>query len=129
MPFFRDWIYVQDALAEINQVLRDHRTGEIYPIDRDLLETLHILQSELGSTGWQVISGFRSPKTNAMLANKRGGVARRSLHMQGRAIDVRLTDVSTRRVRDAALALGAGGVGYYRKSDFVHLDTGRVRSW
>ncbi len=128
-PFFSEGLYSQAALAEINQVLRDHRTGDVHPIDRRLLEILHALQSGLGSTRWQVISGYRSPKTNAMLATRSGSVARRSLHMQGRAIDVRLAGVTTRRVRDAALALGAGGVGYYHDSDFVHLDTGRVRNW
>ena len=78
---------------------------------------------------FEIISGYRSAASNAMLRRASTGVAKRSLHTQGRAIDVRLTDIDTARLRDAALALELGGVGYYRKSDFVHLDTGRVRSW
>ena len=78
---------------------------------------------------FQVISGYRSPKTNAMLSSKSHGVAKRSLHMQGKAIDVRLADVNLAKLRDSALGLKQGGVGYYRRSNFVHLDTGRVRRW
>jgi uncharacterized protein YcbK (DUF882 family) len=128
-PFRTGDEFLAAGLADINRVLRDHRSGEVYPIDPGLLGILGALQERLGATRWQVISGYRSPATNAMLAGRSGGVARRSLHMQGRAIDVRLTGVATSDLRDAALDLGAGGVGYYARSDFVHLDTGRVRSW
>jgi uncharacterized protein YcbK (DUF882 family) len=122
--------YVASALDQLNELLRDHRSGEIHSIDPALFDLLHEAQRLTGSRGtYQVISGYRSPKTNSMLRKNGGGVARKSLHMQGQAIDVRLTDVSTHELRAAALELERGGVGYYAKSDFVHLDTGRVRRW
>lgn len=128
--YWRGGDYDSAALASINQVLRDFRTGEIHPIEHDLLDILHTVQRELGTAGaYQVIGGYRSPKTNDMLSKRSSGVAKRSLHMQGRAIDVRIPGVSTARLREAAADLRLGGVGYYRKSDFVHLDTGRPRVW
>ncbi len=118
------------ALAEINHVLRDWRTGEVYDIDPTLLDDIHDLQARLGHRGpVRIISGYRSPKTNAALAGAGRGVAKRSLHMQGRAIDLALPGVPTLETRDAALALRRGGVGTYSKSGFVHIDTGRVRRW
>ena len=122
--------YDAAALSEINRVLRDFRTGEHHPIAPDLLDLLHTVQSELGCDGgFQVIGGYRSPKTNDMLRKRSSGVAKRSLHMQGRAIDVRLPGIKTSVLREVAADLKLGGVGYYRKSDFVHLDTGRPRVW
>ena len=122
--------YDADALDDINHVLRDWRTGEVYRIDPVLLDDVFELQARLGHGGpVRIISGYRSPRTNAALAGKGRGVAKRSLHMQGRAIDLALGGVPTLEVRDAALALGRGGVGTYSKSGFVHLDTGRVRRW
>jgi uncharacterized protein YcbK (DUF882 family) len=122
--------YVPDALAEVNRLLRDFRSGDVHPIDPQLLDLLHDAQWRTGSAGhFEVISGFRSPATNAMLRSHSGGVARNSLHLQGQAIDVRLTGTSTRNLHRAALSLRRGGVGYYADSDFVHLDTGRVRTW
>ncbi len=122
--------YLPDSLEYVNSYLRDFRTGESHNIDRNLLDQLYALQQSVGSGGvFEVISGYRSPRTNAKLRNKSNGVARKSLHMQGRAIDVRLTDVSTGNLYKAALAMKAGGVGYYKKSDFLHLDTGRFRTW
>jgi uncharacterized protein YcbK (DUF882 family) len=122
--------YVAEALAEINRLLRDFRTGDIHPIDPGLLDQLHAVQRRTGSRGqFEVISGFRSPHTNAMLRGQSTGVAQYSLHLKGQAIDVRLTDVATRNLRGAALSLARGGVGFYPASDFVHLDTGRVRFW
>ena len=95
-----------------------------------MLEILDDLRRATGSRGtFEVISGYRSPRTNEALRGQGGGVARKSLHMQGRAIDVRLTDVPSDKLRDAAISLKRGGVGYYRQSDFVHLDTGRFRTW
>ncbi len=118
------------ARRAVNEFLRDFRTGEIHPIDPRLLDLLRRVRHAVGDVGtFEVISGYRSPATNAALRASGRGVAKRSLHMQGRAIDVRLRGVDTRNLRDAALALRAGGVGYYRRSNFVHLDTGRVRSW
>jgi uncharacterized protein YcbK (DUF882 family) len=110
--------------------LRDHRTGEIEVIDRRLLNQLFILQHKIENHGsFHIISGYRSPKTNARLRKTGSGVAKRSLHMQGRAVDVRLPGVELKHLRQAALKLHAGGVGYYPKSNFVHLDTGRARFW
>jgi uncharacterized protein YcbK (DUF882 family) len=102
----------------------------MHPIDPALLETLHELQRKTGARGpYEIISAYRSPQTNEMLRARSNGVAQGSLHMEGRAIDVRLRGVATVRLREAALKLQAGGVGYYPESDFVHVDTGRVRFW
>ncbi|MDX1434502.1 MAG: DUF882 domain-containing protein [Gammaproteobacteria bacterium] len=121
---------IPQALARINEFLRDFRSGEIHPIDPALFDILYDIRLATGSHGvFEVISGYRSPTTNAMLRKRGSGVARKSLHMQGRAIDVRLSGVDTAAVRDAARALARGGVGFYGRSDFVHLDTGRVRHW
>ncbi len=117
-------------LAKINWILRDWRSGETARIDPDLLDQLFALRGRLDSDGtFEIISGYRSPKTNAALAAKNGGVAKRSLHMKGQAIDVRLADRRLDSLHRAALALRAGGVGIYSKSGFIHLDTGRVRNW
>jgi uncharacterized protein YcbK (DUF882 family) len=118
------------TVRRINRFLRDHRTGEIFPIDLRLLEMICHIQKTGRSNGTiEVISGYRSPTTNTMLRHKSSGVASKSLHLQGQAIDIRLTDLKTRKLRDIAESLQCGGVGYYPTSDFVHLDTGRVRSW
>ncbi len=118
------------SLDKINYLLRDFRTTEVYPIDPKLFDLLHSIKLATGSKGhYEIISGYRSSATNKMLRGKSNGVAKRSLHMQGKAIDIRLTDVSTDSLRRAAIALKAGGVGYYKKSNFVHLDTGRFRTW
>ncbi|MGD8425198.1 MAG: DUF882 domain-containing protein [Gammaproteobacteria bacterium] len=122
--------YLPDAMGELNFLLRDFRSGDVVDMDRDLLDLLCAAQERLGSTGtYEIISAYRSPKTNEMLRKRGGGVARGSLHLQAKAIDVRLTDASTRDLRQVGLDLAAGGVGYYPKSNFVHLDTGRVRRW
>jgi uncharacterized protein YcbK (DUF882 family) len=122
--------YVKGALSEINHVLRDHRTNEAARIDKALLDQLFILHTKLGShKPFQVISAYRSPKTNAMLREHSGGVAQKSMHVQGRAIDIRLQDKDVLYIRNAALAMNAGGVGYYPDSKFVHIDTGKVRKW
>lgn len=122
--------YVADELRRIDHVLRDHRSGEVRAIDPRLLDLLAALRNRLESRApFQVISAYRSPKTNAMLAERSGGVARQSLHTRGLAIDIRVPGRALTAVRDAALALRAGGVGFYPRSDFVHVDVGRVRSW
>ncbi|MFO1016087.1 MAG: DUF882 domain-containing protein [Hyphomonadaceae bacterium] len=122
--------YVPDAMAAINQVMRDHRSGEAHAIDPRLLDQLHTLKGLVGATApYQIISGYRSPATNAALHEQSSGVATRSLHMDGRAIDIRVRGVDLPRLRDAALGMQAGGVGYYEASDFIHIDTGRVRRW
>ncbi len=122
--------YRPDALATINHLLRDFRTDEIHPIDADLLDLLYGLSRLTGtSRPFQVISGYRSPATNSQLRRRSEGVAAGSLHMKGQAIDIRLADIPLASLRKAALSMGGGGVGYYPASDFVHVDTGRVRTW
>lgn len=122
--------YVPDGLAKLNRILRDHRSGEVARIDPRLFDQLHVLAALAGCRPhFEIISGYRSPSTNEELRKVSTGVATRSLHMEGRAIDVRLPGCRTSQLRDLALELRAGGVGYYARSDFVHLDTGRVRCW
>jgi uncharacterized protein YcbK (DUF882 family) len=123
--------YVPGALGTLDQFLRDHYTGDVGRIDPGLFDLLHGVRRLLGSTRpFEVISGYRCPATNQRLRESRGGgVARQSLHMQGQAIDVRLPGVPLADLRDAARSMQAGGVGYYPRSQFVHIDTGRVRSW
>lgn len=122
--------YVPDAMAAIKHVMRDHRSGDVHDIDPQLLDQLHQLKGLVETSApYQIISGYRSPATNAALRARSNGVASRSLHMDGRAIDVRVAGVALPRLRDAALSMAAGGVGYYAASDFIHLDTGRVRRW
>jgi len=122
--------YLADGLARLEHFLRDHRTGDEHGIDPHLFDLLYSLRQATGTKSpFHVISGYRSPVTNAKLRRASQGVARGSLHLQGKAIDIRLADVSSAVLRDAALELGRGGVGYYHKSDFVHVDTGRVRRW
>jgi len=117
-------------LREVARVLRDHRTGIEGAIDPKLLDLLHALRAVLGtSRAFQVISGYRSPATNQMLAASSRGVARDSLHTRGMAIDIRIPGVALEHLRDAAMRLKGGGVGYYAQSNFVHVDVGRVRSW
>jgi uncharacterized protein YcbK (DUF882 family) len=122
--------YIPGAFGEIKDVLRDYRTGERYPIDPRLIDILYVLQHRLDSANnYEVFSGYRSAKTNAMLARKSEGVARNSLHMSGQAIDLHLPGTRLSNLHKAAITLKSGGVGYYPKSDFVHIDTGRVRHW
>ncbi|WP_428423697.1 YcbK family protein [Methylibium sp.] len=123
--------YVPDALGSLNCFLRDHYTGDIGLIDPRVFDLLHSVQTVLGSErSFEVISGYRCPATNAHLRETRGGgVAKHSLHMDGCAIDVRLPGVPLADLRDAALSLRLGGVGFYPGEQFVHLDTGRVRNW
>lgn len=122
--------YLDGALSAVNRFLRDFRTGDVHSIDPLLLDQLHALGSLTGSTRpFEVISGYRSPVTNAQLRQRSEGVAAGSLHMVGRAIDIRLTDVPLESLRAAARSLKAGGVGFYPASNFLHVDTGRVRFW
>lgn len=128
--FFDGGAYVPEALAAFDKVLRDHRTGDVHPMAPSLLDLVATLQTRLAiSETVQVISGYRSPTSNAKLAEASHGVATKSLHMQGQALDIRIPSVPLPRLRDAALVLQAGGVGYYAASNFVHVDIGRVRRW
>ncbi|CAM3241995.1 YcbK family protein [Cupriavidus taiwanensis] len=123
--------FVPEALTTLNGFLRDHYSGKVGTIDPQLFDLLFQVRRELGTDQpFQVISGYRSPATNSRLRNSRGGgVAKHSLHMDGKAIDIRLAGVSLADVRDAAKSLQGGGVGYYETDQFVHIDTGRVRYW
>lgn len=122
--------YQPDELKAINHVLRDHRTGDMHDMDNNLIEMLNLLHHKMnGKQPFHVISGYRSPKTNAMLRNNSNGVAKKSLHMQGKAIDIRLPGRQLSELRKTALGMKVGGVGFYPGSDFIHVDTGRVRQW
>ncbi|MGD9602638.1 MAG: DUF882 domain-containing protein [Gammaproteobacteria bacterium] len=130
LTYWRDGRYDPIALKTIDHLLRDHRTGDIHAIEPRLLDFLYTVQCTLDcDVPFEVISGYRSPVTNEMLHRSTSGVASRSLHMDGRAIDVRLPGIRTARLRETAAALRLGGVGFYPDSGFVHLDTGRVRQW
>ena len=130
LEFFRDDAYIPSALAAAQVFLRDYRNGEQHPIDPPLFDYLHDVARSLGvDPVFSVISGYRSPQTNALLRERSSGVARHSLHLEGRAIDVRLEGVDCADLAAGALGLARGGVGYYRRSDFVHLDTGALRTW
>lgn len=119
-----------ETLARLNAFLRDFRTGDIHSIDPVLFKALYRIREISGCRGdFEIISGYRSPKTNSSLRKRSRGVAKKSLHMEGRALDIRLTGFKTRDLRKIAASLQQGGVGYYPKSDFVHIDTGRVRTW
>jgi uncharacterized protein YcbK (DUF882 family) len=128
--YWRDGDYVPEALQQIARVLRDHRNGEEYAIEPALLDLLHELRDRLDTDApFEVISGYRSPASNAQMKAQGRGVASNSLHTEGKAIDVRVPGRRLEAVRDAAYALGRGGVGYYPQDGFVHVDVGRVRRW
>lgn len=122
--------YVPEAMTEIDSILRDWRTGDVHPMEPGLLDFLHDLRHAMGSDKpFNVISGYRSPKTNAKLASASSGVAKKSLHMRGMAIDVALPGRELADLRQTAIKLQRGGVGFYPKSGFIHVDIGRVRNW
>lgn len=130
LTYFEKGRYIKDALHEINHLLRDYHDGTVHPIDPALLDQLHDLKNTLGiRKPFHIVSAYRSPATNADLRKHSDGVAKNSLHMEGRAVDIRIEGMSTRTIRDAALSMHRGGVGYYQRSDFVHLDTGNIRTW
>lgn len=128
--FWAEGQFIPDALQDINKVLRDHRNNKIAPIDPQLLVLLNEVSAKFGDNQLvHVISGYRSPESNAMLHAHSSGVAKRSMHMDGKAIDIRLPGKDLAQLRKAAMSMRAGGVGYYPSSQFVHMDTGRVRYW
>lgn len=128
--YFENGAYVADAMKRVAHLLRDFRSGDEHPIDPPLLDYLVDLRMLAGiDAPYQVISGYRSPHTNAELRRRSSGVSEHSLHMEGRAIDVRIEGFPTERLHELALKMRRGGVGFYPSSNFVHLDTGRVRSW
>jgi len=128
--YWAEGSYLSAGKQEIDEILRDHRTDEIYPIDTGLLDLLYLLKTEVqGKQPFEIISGYRSPATNAALRKNSNGVAKRSYHMQGKAIDIRLPGCDLKYLHKAALAMRAGGVGYYPDPDFIHVDVGPCRSW
>ena len=130
VTYFRNGRYDPEGLKSLNHFLADFRTGEAVDMDRRLFDILHLIQQQTGSSGtYEIISAYRSPETNEMLRARSSGVAKKSLHIKGQAMDVRLTDVDTGKQRDVARPLEMGGVGFYHKSNFIHVDVGRVRYW
>lgn len=128
--YWADGRYIAKSLSQVNALLRDHRSGETHPMDPRLLDLMAATHRRLGGKGAiHVVSGYRSPATNAVLAAATDGVAQGSLHMSGKAVDIRIPGASTRTVGRAAKSLKGGGVGTYPGSKFVHLDTGRIRYW
>ena len=129
--YWKDNSYVPDALSQLDRFLRDHLTGDVHHFDPRLFDVLFDLTKASGRRDAEIdiVCGYRSPQTNEFLRNHTSGVARQSLHMQAEAIDIRVPGFRTSSLRDAALALGRGGVGYYPISDFIHVDVGRVRRW
>jgi len=123
--------YDQESLERLNHYLRDHRTGDVRAYDPRVFDLLHDLTASLGNPNLEidVVCGYRTPWSNEYLRTHGHGVALHSLHMQAMAIDIRIPGISTARLRDAAMALHRGGVGYYAASNFVHVDVGRVRYW
>jgi len=130
IEYFRDGAYSPESLAALEVLLRDFRNGEKHPIDPKLMDYLVDVAALVGvPPAYSVISGYRSPETNERLHERSSGVSQHSLHMQGRAIDVRVSGVDCRDLAARAESLKQGGVGYYRASNFVHLDTGAFRTW
>lgn len=130
VTFFSNGMYNENELNRLNLFLRDHRENEVMMMDRHLFTQMWAIRSLLDTDAtFEIVSGYRTPKTNEYLRGKSSGVARFSYHMLGRAIDLRLREVPTAAVRDTARQLNAGGVGYYQSSDFVHIDTGEIRHW
>jgi uncharacterized protein YcbK (DUF882 family) len=130
LAYFESGQYVPGALQEFNYFLRDWRTNDAHNIDPTLFDQLYALQQLVETPGaYHVICGYRSPKTNQMLHAHSEGVANHSLHLEGRAIDINLPGKNLALLHKASLGMQAGGVGFYPASDFIHIDTGRVRSW
>ena len=130
--YWQDGIYIPDEMASISHILRDRRNGEMEQMDIRLIDMLSELHNKVdGKQAFQVISGYRSPASNNRLrkASAKGGVAKKSLHMQGRAMDIRLPKVQLAHLHKAAVQMKKGGVGYYPRDGFIHVDTGRVRYW
>jgi uncharacterized protein YcbK (DUF882 family) len=124
-------VYLSKAMDRLNRFLRDHRTGSVPQYDVRVFDLLHDLSAAISRPGSEIdiICGYRTPWSNEFLRQNSRGVALHSLHMQAEAIDIRMPGIATSRLRDVALALSRGGVGYYAKSNFVHVDVGRVRRW
>jgi uncharacterized protein YcbK (DUF882 family) len=121
---------VPSAMHAISVVMRDHYNNQVHPIDPQLLDIAHVLQSHVGNRGnIELVCGYRSPETNAWMHEASAGVAAHSMHVEGRAMDIRMPGIRLGSLRRTAIALNAGGVGYYPHDDFVHIDSGPVRKW
>lgn len=130
LVFWEDGAYIPEALAKLNHFLRDHRTGDVTTMDPELFMIVHRLYDDMDATGpIEIISGHRSKRTNDMLRRQGRKVATKSQHVLGKAMDIRMPGVPLKKLRDTALSYGLGGVGFYRVSNFVHVDTGRPRFW
>ena len=124
-------VYVPEAVDRLDHFLRDHRTGDVRQLDNRLFDLLHDLAESVGRSGAEIniVCGYRTPWSNEFLRRTTSGVASHSLHMEGEAIDIRIPGVPTAELRNAAIALHRGGVGFYPKSQFLHVDVGRIRQW
>jgi len=130
LTYWTDGVYLDSAIEKINTLMRDHRANKSRQMDLDLLDYMHSLYQLIGTDDRiHVLSGYRTAATNAALRARSSGVAKYSLHIEGRAVDINIPTVATKTVREAAISLESGGVGYYRKAGFVHIDTGNVRYW
>jgi uncharacterized protein YcbK (DUF882 family) len=130
LTYYEQGRYIYGAVDEISYFLRDYHNDTVHPVDAALLDQLYDVKLLLGiNKPFHIVSGYRSPQTNASLRRHSRGVARQSLHMEGRAVDIRMEGVSAKTIRNAALSMYRGGVGYYPSSNFVHLDTGDIRTW
>jgi uncharacterized protein YcbK (DUF882 family) len=130
LTYFEQGRYIAGALDEISYFLRDYHNDAVHSVDTAILDQLYDVKLMLGvNKPFHIVSGYRSPGTNASLRSHHRGVAKHSLHMEGRAVDIRMEGVSAKVIRTAALSLNRGGVGYYPSSNFVHLDTGELRTW
>lgn len=128
--YWKDGEYLPEALSDINHIFRDIRTGKERTISKRLINLIHDLQQEVKADGhFHIISGYRTPRSNALLSRRTKGVAKNSLHIYGRAVDIRLPDYNLRTLRRKAMNLRGGGVGYYPRSNFIHVDVGAVRYW
>ena len=128
--YWAEGSYVPDAVRSISELMRDQHTDQVLAIDPKLLDLMHVLQRQLGRETLEVVCGYRSPETNRLLREEgERGVAKHSYHITGQAVDLRLKDGNLRQLYHAALALQAGGVGYYGHAHFVHVDVGEVRHW
>ena len=128
--FWQEGQYNLEALAQLNYLLRDHRTNEVKTMDARLYSLLYLVNTKLkNNNAISVISGYRSAETNRKLAKLSSGVASNSYHIKGRAIDIRIPGIDTKQLREVGLKLRVGGVGYYERSNFAHFDTGPHRNW
>ena len=129
-PFFEKNYYKLSGLFEVNKAFVDYRAREMTRIDVKLINLMYEIKQELGyDKQFNIVSGYRTPETNAALRKKREGVAKNSYHIKGQAVDIYVPNVSLSKLRDVAMGLGKGGVGYYPRSNFLHVDVGPVRSW